>query len=84
MNSLSKMSSLSRMRRVLNIPNLARQQAGPACGGVSRGVATSSKVVNCDLGDIQIPDLTFSQMCWSRADMLKDKLALVRLINLRT
>ena len=66
--------SLSRMRRVLNIPNLA-------CGGVSRGVATTSKVVNCDLVDIEIPNLTFSQMCWSRADMFKDKLALVGILE---
>ena len=40
---------------------------------------TERKVVSCDLPDIEIPDLTFSQMCWSREDRFKDKLALVRI-----
>ena len=64
---------------MLQICNPAVRNVTPAFVGFTRGVVTESKVVCCDLPDIEIPDLTFSQMCWSREDRFKDKLALVRI-----
>ena len=40
-------------------------------------MGTESKIISCDLPDINIPELTFSQMCWSRVDQYKENVALV-------
>ena len=64
---------------MLQICNPGVRNITPACVGFTKGVATESKVVSCDLPDIEVPDLTFSQMVWSREDRFKDKLALVRI-----
>ena len=72
-----KMRSLRSLGHMLQITNPGVRNVAQACVGFTRGVVTESKVVSCDLPDIEIPDLTFSQMCWSREDRFKDKLALV-------
>ena len=46
-----------------------------------RSMVTQSKVVHCDLEEIKIPDTTFSQLCWSREEVFKDRLALVMSIE---
>ena len=33
-----------------------------------RSLASSAGIVSCDIEDIAIPDLTWSQMCFSRLD----------------
>ena len=40
-----------------------------------------TKVVKCDLSDIDLPNLTLPQMCWSRAEKFPDNLALVDAVN---
>ena len=47
---------------------------------LSRRMGTESKIISCDLPDIKIPELTFSQMCWSRVDQYKDNVALVEIV----
>jgi len=47
-------------------------------------MGTESRVVSCDIKDIKIPDLTFSQMCWSRVDQYKDNVALVDAVDGRS
>ena len=71
------MRSLRSLGHMLQIYNPGVRNVAQVCAGFTRGVVTESKVVSCDLPDIEIPDLTFSQMCWSREDRFKDKLALV-------
>ena len=73
------MRSLRSLGNMLQIYNPGVRNITPACVGFTRGVVTESKVVSCDLPDIEVPDLTFSQMVWSREDRFKDKLALVRI-----
>eukprot|EP00092_Neocalanus_flemingeri_P028236 GFUD01030662.1.p1 GENE.GFUD01030662.1~~GFUD01030662.1.p1 ORF type:complete len:562 (+),score=162.99 GFUD01030662.1:38-1723(+) len=51
---------------------------------LSRSMGTESRIVSCDLQDIKIPDLTFSQMCWSRLDQYKDNVALVDAVSGRS
>ena len=72
------------------IKNLAKHLSGPlfrsterrclsqASLRLSRRMGTKSKIVSCDLSDVKIPELTFSEMCWSRMDQYKDNAALVR------
>ena len=40
-----------------------------------------TKVVKCDLSDIDLPSLTLPQMCWSGAEKFQDNLALVDAVN---
>ena len=35
-----------------------------------RSLSSSAGIVSCDIEDIAIPDLTWSQMCFSRLDRL--------------
>ena len=39
---------------------------------VTRSLTSSAGIVTCDLEDIHIPDLTWSQMCFSRMDRCID------------
>jgi len=47
-------------------------------------MGTESKIVSCDLSDVKIPELTFSEMCWSRVEQYKDNAALVDAISGRS
>ena len=40
-----------------------------------------SGVVRCDLPDVDIPNLTFHDMCWSNIEKNKEKVALVRIFK---
>ena len=76
----------SEMRRLKSLSNhlpgfwsssIERRCLAQASLLLSRRMGTESRVVSCDIKDIKIPDLTFSQMCWSRVDQYKDNVALV-------
>jgi len=49
-----------------------------------RSLGTDSRIINCDIPDIAIPDLNFSQMCWSRVEQYKDNVALVDAVSGRS
>jgi len=49
-----------------------------------RYMGTQSKIMNCDLADINIPELTFPEMCWSRVEQYKDNTALVDAVSGRS
>jgi len=51
---------------------------------MSRRMGTESRIISCDLPDIKIPELTYSQMCWSRAEQYKDNVALVDAVSGRS
>ena len=40
-------------------------------------MSSSSKVVSSEVMDMELPDLTFHQMCWSRAETAGERMALV-------
>ena len=44
--------------------------AKPVTSVTQRSLASSAGIVSCDIEDIAIPDLTWSQMCFSRLDRL--------------
>ena len=74
MSKVSKMKSMRNIRSILQ----CRKPEAVTGRGLSRGVVTESRVVKSDLLDIDIPDLTFPQMCWSREERFRDQLALVK------
>ena len=43
--------------------------------------STQTMIAKCDLSDIDLPDLTLPQMCWSGAEKFQDNLALVDAVN---
>jgi len=49
-----------------------------------RYMGTQSRIMNCDLADIKIPELTFPEMCWSRVEQYKDNTALVDAVSGRS
>ena len=52
-------------------PILVKRPAVPNPRSISTSVL--AKVFHSDLTDVDLPDLTFSQMCWSRLDQFSEE-----------
>ena len=56
-------------------PILVKRTAVPNLLTNLRSISTSvpAKVFHSDLTDVDLPDFTFSQMCWSRLDQFSEE-----------